>query len=143
VAVIGWVLRDKLSLPADASTLGLTALAVVGSAALQFALAFCGGLLAFWLTDISSVIFIIYGFEYVAGGHVFPLSMLPAPLFKAVLWTPFPYEFWFPMAVWQGKVPEGLLWQGFVVQWMWVGILTLVALALWRVGLKKYTAVGG
>ena len=143
VLIIGWVLRDRISLPGDPSTLALTALAVLGSAALQFSLAVCGGLLAFWLTDISSVIFIIYGFEYVAGGHVFPLTLLPDWLFRAAMWTPFPYEFWFPMAVWQGKVPEGQLLQGFVLQACWVLVLVGLANLLWRAGLRKYTAVGG
>jgi ABC-2 type transport system permease protein len=143
VLLAGWLLRDRISLPTNPEALGWTLLAVLGSAALQFCIAFCGGLLAFWLTDISSIIFIVYGFEYMAGGHVFPLDLLPKPAFEAALWTPFPYEFWFPMAIWQGKLDPGMLARGLVMQWAWVLILACAARGLWLAGLRRYTAVGG
>jgi len=45
-------------------------------------------LLAFWVLDVSTFIFILYAFEYIAGGHLFPLDVLPRPQSGAAL-TPF------------------------------------------------------
>ena len=34
-------------------------------------------LLAFWVLEVSTFIFILFAFEYIAGGHLFPLDILP------------------------------------------------------------------
>ena len=39
------------------------------------------GHLAFWMLEISTVVFIIYSFEYFLSGHMFPLGFMPM-LFK-------------------------------------------------------------
>src|SRR5476651_1821638 len=52
------------------ASLALTAL-------LQFFLSYSMAMLAFWVLEISTFIFILFAFEYLASGHLFPLDMLP------------------------------------------------------------------
>ena len=57
--------------------------------------------------------------------------------------TPFPYQMYFPVSVYLGKISGAALWQGLITQACWVGVTYLLARLVWRRGLKTYTAVGG
>lgn len=113
------------------------------SALIQFLIAYSIAMISFWILEISTVVFIFYSFEYFFSGHFFPLDLLPEPLFKIILWTPFPYELWFPVSVLQQKVTGSMLHQGLAIQIMWVFLLWILARFLWNRGLQKYGAVGG
>ena len=54
------------------------------AALLQFLFSFTLALLAFWVLEVATFIFIAFAFEYVAGGHLFPLDILP-PAVAAVV----------------------------------------------------------
>jgi ABC-2 type transport system permease protein len=116
----------------------------IGMAAfLQFFISFCVATLAFWMLEISTVVFILYSFEYFLSGHLFPLGLMPVAFQKIVNWSPFPYELYFPVAVLQQKITGGAVYQGLAVQAFWVGFMFLAARFCWARGLRKYQAVGG
>lgn len=123
-------------------TLPLALLAAVGSAFLQFTITYAVAMLAFWLLEIGSVVFIIFSMEFLAGGHVFPLDVLPPTFYAIARGLPFAYEYYFPVGIFLGRIHGDALWQGFVIQWAWIGFFYCVGQALWRRGLKRYTSVG-
>ncbi len=100
-------------------------------------------LLAFWVLEVSTFIFIVFAFEYIAGGHLFPLDILPAPLTKALYFTPFPYQLFFPVSIYIGKTTGAALQQGLVIQMLWVIAAYALARLVWSRGIRKYSAVGG
>ncbi len=100
-------------------------------------------MLAFWLLEISTFIFILFAFEYIASGHMFPLGVLPSAVERILFLTPFPYQMYFPVSVYMGKVAGAELWQGLAVQFLWVVLMYALARFLWRRGIKKYSAFGG
>jgi ABC-2 type transport system permease protein len=111
--------------------------------AIQFLIAYSVALFAFWMLEISTVVFIIYSFEYFLSGHMFPIGFLP-PAMQAVLrFLPFPYELYFPISIFMGKTHGAELWEGLLIQSCWVLIIAFGANMLWQQGLKKYQAVGG
>ena len=55
------------------------------TALLQFFISYTMAMLAFWLLEISTFIFILFAFEYLASGHLFPLDLLPPALQHAAL----------------------------------------------------------
>ena len=61
-------------------------------------------MLAFWVLEVSTFIFILFAFEYIASGHLFPLDILPPGLEQALYFTPFPYQLYFPVSIYMGKV---------------------------------------
>lgn len=130
-------------LPADAATV-FAFLAATGMAALlQFFISYTMALLAFWVLEVSTFIFILFAFEYVASGQLFPLDILP-PAASAVLhWTPFPYELFFPVSVYLGRVTGPALWQGLAIQAVWVALAYGLARWTWSRGVRRYGAVGG
>jgi ABC-2 type transport system permease protein len=143
VAVLVFYYREAMVLPASGATFGwfLVSLALTGL--LQFFLSYTMALLAFWVLEVSTFIFILYAFEYLAGGHLFPLDLLPAPLFHALQWTPFPYQLFFPVNVYLGRVAGAALTQGILIQAAWVALAYLLARGMWSRGIRRYSAVGG
>ena len=93
--------------------------------------------------EISTFIFILYAFEYIASGHLFPLDVLPAPVKDILFLTPFPYQLYFPIQVYMGKVVGSQLWGGLAIQAAWVLAAFAFACFLWRRGVRKYGAFGG
>ena len=53
-------------------------LSTLMAAFLQFFIAYSLAMIAFWVLEISTIVFILYSFEYFLSGHVFPLDIMPA-----------------------------------------------------------------
>ena len=110
---------------------------------LQFLISYSMALIAFWVSEVSTFIFILFAFEYIASGHLFPLDILPPALAAFVHWTPFPYQLFFPINVLMGRLSAVELAGGFSLQLAWVLASWLLARWIWRRGIRSYTAVGG
>lgn len=136
-------LRRYFVLPADWQTLGLFAVSILLTALLQFFTSYAMAMLAFWVLEVSTFIFILFAFEYIASGHLFPLDILPRGLSQALFFTPFPYQMYFPVAIYMGKVSGMALARGLLVQLIWVGLAYGLARFMWHRGIRKYSAVGG
>ncbi|MCI0748862.1 MAG: ABC-2 family transporter protein [Verrucomicrobia subdivision 3 bacterium] len=135
--------RDYFVAPANWTTFGWFAVSVVLTAALQFLISYALALMAFWLLEISTVIFIVFAFEYIAGGHLFPLDILPPAIAKVMAFTPFPYQMFFPVSIYIGKTTGAALYNGLIIQAAWVVAAFVVAQLVWKRGIRKYSAVGG
>jgi ABC-2 type transport system permease protein len=135
--------REYLVWPADLATFGIFVVATALTGLLQFFMSFTMALLAFWVLEVSTFIFILFAFEYIAGGHLFPLDILPPVLAQALNYTPFPYQLFFPVSIFLGRVAGASLWQGLLIQTFWVAAFYVLARVVWSRGIRKYTAVGG
>lgn len=136
-------LRKYFVLPIDFATVGWFGLSLILTALLQFLISYTMALLAFWVLEVSTFIFILFAFEYIAGGHLFPLDILPPALATALHFTPFPYQLFFPVNIYLGRVADEALYRGLFIQAAWVVAMYLVARWVWSRGLRKYSAVGG
>jgi len=136
-------LREYFVAPADGAAFGLFVVSLGLTALLQFFLSYMMAMLAFWVLEVSTFIFILYAFEYIASGHLFPLDILPPALERVLYFTPFPYQLYFPVGIYMGKTTGAELARGFVMQILWVLAAYGAARFAWRRGIKKYAAVGG
>ena len=140
--VLFWF-RAYITLPKHLITWPLFALSVLMAANISFLIAYTLAMMAFWILEISTIVFILYSFEYFLSGQTFPLDIMPA-WFQAILrWLPFPYELFFPVQVFLEKVQGRELWTGLAIQAGWVFLVWLAARTLWRRGIRHYQAVGG
>lgn len=137
------VQREHFVLPPDWATIGWLAVSLTLTALLQFFISFTMALLAFWVLEVSTFIFILFAFEYIASGHLFPLDILPAGLAQALHYTPFPYQLFFPVNIYLGRVTGAELHQGLIIQACWVVATYCLARFVWSRGIRKYSAVGG
>jgi ABC-2 type transport system permease protein len=136
-------LRQYFVLPPDWSALGCFLVSTVLTALLQFFMSYAMAMLAFWVLEVSTFIFILYAFEYLASGHLFPLDILPRGLEQALHYTPFPYQLYFPVSIYMGKTVGRDLALGLLIQGAWVIAAYGLARFAWRRGIKRYSAVGG
>lgn len=143
VGIFLYFQRTHLVLPPDLATWGWFAVSLVLTALLQFFISYTMALLAFWVLEVSTFIFILYSFEYIAGGHLFPLDILPSAVTQALHFTPFPYQLFFPVNVFLGRVTGDSLHQGLLLQAAWVAASYGLARWVWHRGIRKYAAVGG
>jgi ABC-2 type transport system permease protein len=120
---------------------GLPALAM--SALIQFSIAYCFGMLTFWLLEIQGLVILSMAVESVLGGQLFPLDLLPPAVFRASQFLPFYYQTYFPAAIFSGRIDRGLAAEGLCLQAFWTLALTGLAKLLWNRGLRRFTAVGG
>ena len=116
-------------------------LALLGFSA-RFLWEYCVGLLAFWTessTSFQEVVWLVYA---ALGGMFAPLSFYPDWVQRVAVWTPFPYMLGLPARLLTGKADLADAARGALVLTGWLLIFWLLRLAVWRVGLRKYGAVG-
>lgn len=135
--------RNYWTTPVSMEALMLSILSLSLTGLLQFLISFTMALLAFWVLEVATFIFILYAFEYIAGGHLFPLDLLPTWLETLLYWTPFPYLLSFPVLIYLGRVEGQEMWNGIIVQTVWLVIAFVTARFVWNRGIRSYTAVGG
>ncbi len=129
--------------PAGGGAMLAFPVSLVLTALLQFFISYGMAMLAFWLLEISTFIFILFAFEYLASGHMFPLDMLPPFAQHLLAFTPFPYQLYFPISIYMGRVTGNALAAGLLIQLGWVVAAYLFARFMWWRGIKKYSAFGG
>ena len=143
LALMAWWLPGQMRLPADGAAWGAFGASLVMAAAIQFLIAFVLATLAFWVLEISTLVFILYSFEYFLSGRIFPIDVMPEGMKAVLMALPFPYELYFPVAIWMGKVSGAAMWSGLAVQAGWTGALLVLSSWLWRRGVRHYGAFGG
>ena len=143
LAVFIFCFRSYVVPPAGGAALIAFPLSLVLTALLQFFISYAMAMLAFWLLEISTLIFILFAFEYLASGHLFPLDLLPPALQHLLMFTPFPYQLYLPIGIYLGRISGPDLWRGLLAQLLWVLLAYAFARFMWRRGIKKYAAFGG
>lgn len=143
VAFLFFCYRQHVIWPTDWVIWFVAIWSTLMAALLQFLISFSIALLAFWMLEISTVVFIIYSFEYFLSGQMFPIAFMPPVVRDVLMWLPFPYELSFPVVVFMQKVHGADLWYGVGIQAFWVVVTAFIAKTMWAVGLNYYEAVGG
>jgi len=136
-------LRQYFVAPANWAAFGLFLFSTALTAFLQFFTSYAMAMLAFWVMEVSTFIFILFAFEYIASGHLFPLDLLPPGIARVLSLTPFPYQMYFPVSVYMGKIGGREAVQGLLVQMLWVVVFYGIARFAWARGIRKYAAAGG
>ncbi|HWL54966.1 MAG TPA: ABC-2 family transporter protein [Chthoniobacteraceae bacterium] len=143
VAAIFFWFREVIVWPSDWTTWPVFGLSVALSAALSFLIAYCVALMAFWVLEISTLLFIVYSFEYFLSGQTFPLDIMPLWFQNVLMFTPFPYQMFFPVQIVMERVAGEALWRGLAIQTAWVAAVFALSQFLWSRGVRKYQAYGG
>ncbi|OGM12683.1 hypothetical protein A3A76_04180 [Candidatus Woesebacteria bacterium RIFCSPLOWO2_01_FULL_39_23] len=112
--------------------------------ALYFLILFIVSSSAFWVPEMGWAIHFIITIvilEFLSGS-LFPLDVLPKPIFSILSFTPFYYLIFFPIEVYLGKISGGEAVRGILISFVWVVILYLLMRSIWQKGLKVYQAYG-
>lgn len=119
----------------------LSLIALFQAYLLYFIFNYIIGLITFWMTNISSLFYIKDMFLGFIAGKVLPLNFFPEGFIKISNYLPFQYMVYFPINAFLNTDPQVIL-NGLFVQIIWIVILGIVAVILWKFGIRKYSAVG-
>ena len=136
-------LRDYFRLPPDFLHAIAFVIAVMMAGLLQFLISYCMALLAFWVLEVATFIFILFAFETLASGSLFPLDLFP-PIIRQILEaSPFPYVLFFPVSIYLGRIDAQAIMTGIAIQAAWIFAATALAQWIWNRGIRRYAAAGG
>src|SRR3979409_2443201 len=143
IALIFLYFRHYITLPGDAMTYVYAIISTLMAALMQFFITYSLAMMAFWILEISTIVFIVYSFEYFLGGQMFPIDIMPSGIQAALKWMPFYYELFCPVAIFLQRLKGAELWQALAIQTGWLFLTWFIARAMWHRGLRHYQAVGG
>jgi len=143
IALIFFFLREHIVLPTSMMTWLAFTVSVIMAGLIQFFIAFSLAMLAFWIYEITTVVFIVFSFEYFLSGQILPLDLMPAWFAGFIKWAPFTYELFFPVQILMERSTGIALREGLIIQTAWTLAGYLLATAMWRAGIKRYQAFGG
>jgi ABC-2 type transport system permease protein len=110
---------------------------------LNFLIFYCISSVAFWLVEIG---FLFEGVRIVIillSGGIFPLEVFGSRFVQIMGLLPFKYTISYPITVLNGRAALSGVPAGMLIQCAWIGACLLLSRSLWRIGSKKYVAVGG
>ena len=143
IAIIFFYFRSYITLPDSLTTYVWAFVSLLMSAFIQFFITYSLAMMAFWILEISTVVFIVYSFEYFLGGQMFPIDIMPAGVQAVMKWLPFYYELFCPIAIFLERLKGPQLFQAIAIQAGWLLLSWAAARAMWKRGLGHYQAVGG
>ncbi len=142
IALLVFLLRPPVFLQSNIWYILLSVVAIGVAAFLYFFFSLLLGFFGFWSADVWAPRFLSFVImEFFAGG-LFPLDILPQPLFHFARSLPFFYFIYFPIKVYLGQLSLTSVMQGLVTGLVWVGGLWYIARLVWKKGLRVYTAEG-
>jgi len=109
IIVIFIYFREYVVLPDDPMVYVLAAISTVMAAFIQFFITYSLAMFAFWILEISTIVFIVYSFEYFLGGQMFPIDIMPPTVYAVMKWLPFYYELYCPVAIFLGRLKGPIL----------------------------------
>jgi ABC-2 type transport system permease protein len=128
-----------LELPRILAFLATLVLAVT----LNFLIFYCFSAMSFWIVEVG---FLFEGIRIVTvllSGGIFPLEVFGDRFMQVTSLLPFKYTVNYPINVLNGTISTTGALQGLMMQVLWIGACLLLSNMLWRVGGRRYVAVGG
>lgn len=109
---------------------------------LNFMIFFCVSTLCFWLSEITYLYEAVRIIIITLSGGIFPLDIFGLKIHKFLSFLPFKYTIYFPVQLLNNKITGFPVFTGFITQILWVVLFIFLTNILWKIGLKKYIAVG-
>ena len=98
--------------------------------------------LAFWTTRVYSIHEFYYALMLLFSGQFVPLTLMPPVIQEIARYLPFQLLIYFPVELILGNLTQDQIIQGFVSGIIWLIVSILAFSAIWRNGVKRYSAVG-
>lgn len=115
---------------------------VVLAAALQLMFGWVMASLGFWTTRLHAIMHLYDRMTFLFAGQIAPLSLLPGPLASLAYVLPFGYMLWAPAEILRGGSTFDEAMGILAGQTVWLIVSWFAFVAIWRVGLRQFSAVG-
>lgn len=100
------------------------------------------GLMAFWITEVHGLFETTEVIMVITVGYLMPIALLPNWLANIAYFSPFPYIVYFPTIIFEGKISLAQLFPIVAMQLLWFVVLFILYRAMWKKGIRKFSAIG-
>lgn len=138
--VLTAVFRPALS--PDLAQVATFAVAIWGAYLIRTLLLFLLGMVTLWTTRVAALFELFFAAELLLSGRLVPLDLMPGWVVAVADVLPFRWTFGFPIESLVADLPTAELIAGLGMQALWTVVLWVVAMAVWRRGVRRYSAVG-
>lgn len=142
VVILMVVTKAHLAL-GDPARLALFILSVAGAWLLLFLTMVTVGSLAMFVDSALSIFELWLGIHFVLSGYLVPVELLPAWATRAAHVLPFWYMLGFPVQTAVGMLSMPAALHHLAVQWIYIAGMLVLALGVWRLGMRRFVAFGG
>jgi ABC-2 type transport system permease protein len=101
------------------------------------------GMVTFWTTRVSALFELYFAAELILSGRLVPLSLMPAWVQELAWFFPFRWAFGYPIEVLVGQLTMTDMFIGLGMQLAWVVGGWIVVNLIWKVAIRRFSAVGG
>ncbi len=141
-----WLVLCLLFRPDYSAVTPLSLLMAIPAILIGFAINFLLGAtitcLAFWTTRIYSLSEFYYGVVLLFAGQFVPLDLMPPVIQQLAQYLPFQLFKYFPVQLILGKLSPEVIVRDFGMSLLWLIISFVLFQAVWRAGVKRFSAVG-
>lgn len=117
-------------------------LAVTLAIVLYFNISLLLGFVGFWSPEVWAPRFIFFVLINFFAGMLFPLDILPRPVFTILQALPFTYLLYFPLKVYLGQLSSGAILSGLFFSVLWTAVFIKAVSWTWQKGLRSFAAQG-
>jgi ABC-2 type transport system permease protein len=101
------------------------------------------GMASFWTTRAGPIFQLMFTAELLLSGRLVPLSLLPDWAQRLADVLPFKWTFGYPIEALIGRLPLSELIGGLAMQVLWIVVGAIGVRLVWRVAIRRYSAVNG
>jgi ABC-2 type transport system permease protein len=127
----------------DPALLGIFLVSLAGAWLLLFLTMVLIGSLAMVVDSALSIFELWLGIHFILSGYLVPVELLPAWATRLAHVLPFYYMLGFPIELAVGLLDRSAALAALGVQWLYVALMLVLALGVWRAGMKRFVAFGG
>jgi ABC-2 type transport system permease protein len=142
IAVIG-LAKGGAHLPSTWPMIGAFLLALVGAWVITYFVMAIIGTLSFFMESSASIFEAWLACFMLLSGYLVPLQLFPHWLRQITDFLPFRYMLGFPVELLIGRSTPDQVVRGLLVQWAYCLASCAGALAMWRSGVRRFSAFGG
>jgi ABC-2 type transport system permease protein len=139
-AMLGVLFRPAFHCPPWAAAAFIPALLM--AFLLRFFLEWTLALTSFWTTRVGAVNQTYFAMVLFLSGQIAPLALFPASVRLAADILPFRWMIGFPVELILGRLSPAEAATGMLTQAAWIVLAFLILRAVWRAGVRVYSAVG-
>ncbi len=140
--IIVLILKPPFFLQQDPSLIFFSITAIFFGILIYFLFNILLASIGFWSQEVWAPRFIFAVLINFLAGNLFPLDILPKPIFVVFQALPFSYLIYFPVKVYLGKLGQQSILLGLSISITWIFILLFLVNFVWRKGLRDYAAYG-
>jgi len=100
------------------------------------------GMITFWTTRVGALYELFFAFELILSGRLVPMALMPGWVQSISAFLPFQWTFFFPINALVGRPTTTELLYGLGIQLAWILVGIIFARIVWRLGIRRYSAVG-